>query len=168
MKIAEFHQYMRKLQDGYDFPVHVSRRLHAFLGNEEQPVFADASVQRTGWHALNGQVVVFTQGRVLLATLSETSNRDVFRDDPGFTVVVQVWPRRFLMQMAMTANEDKYENSDYEWTRDYEDHWPRGARVALTYRDHGIVTVPLGDPNDDVAKGIRSHLHSLGLDLDGA
>lgn len=166
MDIADFHRYMSGLQSTYNFPIHVSRRLHAFLGDAEDPVFADLSLTKEGRRGLSGRVVVFTTRLVLSAHLQGSPNGEVLEGPLSSSVLVEVWSRHGLVGLSMQADEVELSNSDREWTREYESYWPRGARVTLEYRERDPLVLPLAEPGETVAKTLRAHLHSLASDLD--
>ena len=121
---------------GTNVPDHVANRLHALTGGA--PVqLVTGTVDTDDQGRRSGEVVVFTEKLVAVATLDGSDFFDTYSDDESIrSVEASVWSRRRLKEMFLIGED----NMDIAWNW-AGDEWAREFRLRLTYSNLASATV---------------------------
>lgn len=167
MDAHELHQKLQRAGNKpVHFPIQVTRRVHALLG-DEQPDFVDVGLTINN-STCSGEALVVTPTRIVYAVFKDTPRDVQAKDDLTFTVETSTWARSSLIAMSLHADEDNglRRNPDHEWAQEYEDWWPQDCYVTLSFEHGQSIEMPLSDqPHNDVAKSLRGLVTSLAEDL---
>lgn len=133
--IGLLNQSISNLTQGVIPAVHVANRLGALLAPAEiRYVDAHLGSGRGEGSGLSGEVIVFTEDLVAVATLDGVGYLDGDWDEEvaAGSVSVVVVPRVGLARVLVHDGDTASGAANGGWSREWRT-WPRGRRVALEY-----------------------------------
>lgn len=133
--IGLLNQSISKLTQGVIPAVHVGNRLGALLAPAEiRYVDAHLSSGSGEGSGLSGEVIVFTEDLVAVATLESVGYLDGIWDEEvaAGSVSVVVVPRAGLARVHVHDGDAASVAANEGWSKEWRT-WPRGQRVALEY-----------------------------------
>jgi hypothetical protein len=142
------------LLDGVGAPWHALSRLAALVGTEIVE-HTDGSIDGAP-ESRSGRVVVFTETRVLLATLTSARESDGNGLPPEISSVeVRTWRRSEASTLSVS-------DSDLAWHREWQDRWPKDTSVTIQFPGRDALQLPLSPyPTDHTRTRLVSFLPSI-------
>lgn len=136
----------------FDLPPHLVWRLVVAVG-DDQVVHADADLRSTNPRTYSGRCLLFTESRVILATIAEGPHQPRPDQPATFSVTLATWRRADLHAIEFNPDSTGWTNSDAGWSMlGHELGHPRDFALTLLYENREALTLPLhGDSSKATA-----------------